>query len=130
MVEDLENSVRPSLELCGAPVPPTPLWEFPHLLLLSLFLLLKLIQHGLETGLQTQTWRPQLSVCSQQNGCCYNISNGTVTTTPLSPRFSDYFASMGKCWSVYGHITAIFNPASKGSWLLQISLLDLMVSQC
>lgn len=47
-----------------------------------------------------------------------------------SSGFTDCFASMGKRWSVDSHTTAIFNPAGKGSWLLQISLLDLMVSQC
>lgn len=88
VAEDLGNSVRPSLEQCCSPVPPTPLWEFPHLLFLTLFLLLELIQHGLETGLQRQTWRPQLPACSQQNGCCYNVSNGALTTTPLSPPLS------------------------------------------
>lgn len=65
VAEDLGNSVRPGLEQCCSPAPPTPLWEFPHLLFLTLFLLLELIQHGLETGLQRQTWRPQLPVCSQ-----------------------------------------------------------------
>lgn len=88
VLEDSGNSVRPSLEQCCAPVPPTPLWDFPHLLLLSLFLLFELIQHGLETGLQTQTWTPELAVCSQQNGCCCHTSHGAVTTTPLSPPVS------------------------------------------
>lgn len=46
-----------SLKLHRAPVLPPPLWGFPHLLLLSLFLLFELIQHGLETGLQRQTWQ-------------------------------------------------------------------------
>lgn len=48
----------------------------------------------------------------------------------ISSTFTDCFASVGKCRSVHGHTTAIFNPAGKGSWLLQISLLDLMVSRC
>lgn len=41
-----------NLEPRCAPILLTPLGDFPHLLLLSLFLLLELIQHSLETGLQ------------------------------------------------------------------------------
>jgi len=56
---------RPSLEPCHAPVPPTAPREFPHLLLLALLLLLELIQHSLETGLQRQT-------CQTSHQCVLN----------------------------------------------------------
>lgn len=131
---------RPSLERCCAPVLPTPLWELPHLLLLTLFLLLELIQHSLETGLQRQTCQATVTnvfstewVLAHVKWC--SKSQAALTTSPLlSCSFMDCFTSMGKCWSVCGHTTIIFNPAGKGPCLFQgsscISLLDLMANPC
>lgn len=110
-----------SLELCHAPVLPTPPWEFPHLLLLSLFLLLELIQHGLKTGLQRQTCQTTVTnvfstewVLAQHVKWC-SKPQAALTTSPLiSCSFMDCFASMGKCWSAYSHTTIIFNPTGKG----------------
>lgn len=98
---------RPSLEPCHDPVLPNPLWDFPHLLLLSLFLLLEFIQHSLETGLQRQTCHTTVNnafstewVLPQHVKWC-SKPQAALTTSPLiSCSFMDCFASIGKCWSM------------------------------
>lgn len=89
VVQDSTSRQRLTLEPSCALLLPTLLGEFPHLLLLSLLLLLELIQHSLETGLQRQTCQPTVTkvfstewVQAQHVKWC-SKPQAALTTSPL-----------------------------------------------